>query len=79
LPAGTVVFVNVSRQPAQIDSLSSILCPGVLVSFTVIGLFPITVKKLPAFYKHKFGKIPQGSAVTEKTVVASLKGEVDDR
>jgi len=57
--AGTVVFVNAGRQLARIESLSGILSPGVLVSFVVLGLFPITVKKLLALYKRKFGKVPQ--------------------
>ncbi len=60
--AGTVVFVNAGRQLARIDSLSGILSPGVLVSFAVLGLFPITVKKLLALYKRKFGKVPQSAA-----------------
>ena len=51
--AGTVVYVNAGRQLARIDSLSGILSPGVLVSFVVLGLFPITVKKLLALYKTK--------------------------
>ncbi len=57
--AGTVVFVNAGRQLARIDSLSGILSPGVLVSFAVLGLFPITVKKLLALYKRNFDKVPQ--------------------
>ena len=50
--AGTVVYVNAGRQLADIDSLSGILSPGVLISFAALGLFPITVKKLLTFYKH---------------------------
>lgn len=59
--AGTVVFVNAGRQLAQIDSLSGILSPGVLVSFAVLGLFPISVKKLLSLYKRKFGKVSQST------------------
>jgi uncharacterized membrane protein YdjX (TVP38/TMEM64 family) len=55
--AGTVVYVNAGRQLAQIDSLSGILSPGVLISFVVLGLFPITIKKLLALYKRKFGQL----------------------
>jgi uncharacterized membrane protein YdjX (TVP38/TMEM64 family) len=54
--AGTIVYVNAGRQLAQIDSLSGILSPGVLVSFVILGLFPITVKKLLALYKGNFRK-----------------------
>ena len=42
------------KELAKIDSLSGILSPGVLASFVVLGLFPITVKKLLALYKKKF-------------------------
>jgi uncharacterized membrane protein YdjX (TVP38/TMEM64 family) len=52
--AGTVVYVNAGKELAKIDSLSGILSPGVLISFAVLGLFPITVKKLLAFYQKKF-------------------------
>ena len=52
--AGTIVYVNAGKELAKIDSLSGILSPGVLLSFVVLGLFPITVKKLLALYKRKF-------------------------
>ena len=52
--AGTIVYVNAGKELAKIDSLSGIMSPGVLISFVVLGLFPITVKKLLAFYKTKF-------------------------
>ena len=77
--AGTVVYVNAGRQLARIDSLSGILSPGVLASFAVLGLFPITVKKLLAFYKRKSGKGGPIAPVTEKKVVPPLKGEPDVR
>jgi uncharacterized membrane protein YdjX (TVP38/TMEM64 family) len=77
--AGTMVYVNAGRQLARIDSLSGILSPGVLISFVVLGLFPITVKKLLAFYKRKSGKVGQIAAVTEKAVDSPLKGESDVR
>lgn len=51
--AGTVVYVNAGKELAQIDSLPGILSPGVLISFAVLGLFPITVKKLLALYQKK--------------------------
>ncbi len=51
---GTVVYVNAAKELAQIDSLSGIMAPDVLVSFAVLGLFPVTVKKLLSLYKRKF-------------------------
>ena len=52
--AGTLVYVNAGKELAKIDSLSGILSPGLLASFVVLGLFPITVRKLLAIYKKKF-------------------------
>ncbi|WP_054032355.1 TVP38/TMEM64 family protein [Desulfatitalea tepidiphila] len=51
--AGTIVYVNAGKELARIDSLSGILSPGVLISFALLGVFPITVKKLLALYKRK--------------------------
>lgn len=55
--AGTLVYVNAGKELAKIDSLAGIISPGVLVSFVVLGLFPITVKKLLIFYKKRFQPI----------------------
>jgi hypothetical protein len=49
--AGTIVYVNAGKELARIDSLSGILSPGV---FAVLGIFPLTVKKLLVLYKRKF-------------------------
>jgi uncharacterized membrane protein YdjX (TVP38/TMEM64 family) len=55
--AGTIVFVNAGKELAKIDSLSGIMSPGVIGSFVVLGLFPITVKKLLALYKARFKRM----------------------
>jgi uncharacterized membrane protein YdjX (TVP38/TMEM64 family) len=52
--AGTIVYVNAGKELAKIESLSGIMSPGVLISFAVLGLFPIAVKKLLELYKKKF-------------------------
>ena len=44
--AGTMVFVNAGTQLAQIDSLSSILSPGLMISFALLGLFPLAARKI---------------------------------
>jgi uncharacterized membrane protein YdjX (TVP38/TMEM64 family) len=62
--AGTIVYVNAGKELAQIDSLAGILSPGVLISFAVLGLFPITVKKLLALYKRKIRKSSESATVT---------------
>jgi uncharacterized membrane protein YdjX (TVP38/TMEM64 family) len=50
LPA-TIVFVNAGRELARIDSPSEILSPGLLLSFVLLGIFPIAARKLVAWYK----------------------------
>jgi dihydrolipoamide dehydrogenase len=39
--AGTLVYVNAGTEIAKIDSLRGILSPGLLVSFTLLGIFPL--------------------------------------
>ncbi|MEH6628523.1 MAG: FAD-dependent oxidoreductase [Motiliproteus sp.] len=42
--AGTVVFVNAGTQLGQLESLSGILSPGIFISFTLLGIFPLIAK-----------------------------------
>lgn len=51
--AGTVVYVNAGKELAKINSISGILSPGLILSFVLLGLFPIATKKLLALYKSK--------------------------
>ena len=53
---GTMVYVNAGKELAKIDSLSWIMSPGLIVSFVLIGIFPIAVKKVMALYRKKAGK-----------------------
>ncbi|HAS62728.1 MAG TPA: TVP38/TMEM64 family protein [Vibrio sp.] len=57
---GTAVYLNAGTQLAQIDSLSGIVSPSVLVSFALLGLFPIIAKWLMA----KFKRTPQSQNET---------------
>lgn len=50
LPA-TIVYVNAGNELAKIDSLAGIISPSLIASFAVLGLFPITVKKLMERYR----------------------------
>ena len=54
---GTMVYVNAGKELGQIESLSGILSPGLIISFVILGLFPITAKKLLALYSRKTGKL----------------------
>lgn len=44
--AGTVVFVNAGTQLAQLDSLKGILSFNLILSFALLGLFPLIAKAL---------------------------------
>ncbi len=52
---GTIVYVNAGRELSKIESLSGILSPGVILSFVLLGLFPIAAKKILGWYKLKKG------------------------
>ncbi|GMM88692.1 TVP38/TMEM64 family protein [Vibrio fortis] len=41
---GTAVYLNAGTQLAEIDSLSGIVSPSVLLSFALLGVFPIAAK-----------------------------------
>ena len=43
---GTIVYVNAGTQLAQIESLKGILSPGLLISFVLLGIFPLIAKKI---------------------------------
>jgi uncharacterized membrane protein YdjX (TVP38/TMEM64 family) len=44
--AGTAVYVNAGKEIGKIDSLSGILSPGLIISFVILGIFPLAVKKI---------------------------------
>ncbi|NTV12586.1 MAG: TVP38/TMEM64 family protein [Desulfobulbaceae bacterium] len=53
LPA-TMVFVNAGRELSRINTMGDVLSPGLLASFALLGLFPLTAKKLLGIYRRKF-------------------------
>ncbi len=53
---GTMVFVNAGKELAKIDSASGILSPTLWISFILLGIFPIAVKKIIQFYRTRTGK-----------------------
>lgn len=50
---GTIVYVNAGKELAKIESVSGILSPSLLASFALLGLFPITVKKIMGWVKSR--------------------------
>ncbi|MDE0028521.1 MAG: TVP38/TMEM64 family protein [Deltaproteobacteria bacterium] len=56
---GTIVYVNAGTQLAQIDSLAGILSPTLLLSFALLGLFPLIAKKsIELVNKRRNAKAP---------------------
>jgi len=51
--AGTVVYVYAGTEIAKIDSLRSILSPGLLGAFVVLGLFPLVAKRIVEALKRR--------------------------
>lgn len=51
--AGTLVYVNAGTQLAQLDSLAGILSPALLLSFALLGLFPLIAKKILSVIKAR--------------------------
>lgn len=51
--AGTLVYVNAGTQLAQLDSLAGILSPALLLSFALLGLFPLIAKKILSMIKAR--------------------------
>lgn len=48
---GTIVFVNAGTQLARLESASGILSPGILLSFALLGVFPIIAKKVTEYIR----------------------------
>lgn len=52
LPA-TIVYVNAGKELAKINSLGGILSPTLIISFALLGAFPLAVKKIMQLVKAK--------------------------
>ncbi len=90
--AGTLVYVNAGTQLAKIESLRGILSPGLLLSFTLLGLFPLIARKIvdavkarkvyarwarPASFDRNIVVIGAGSAgLVTAYIAAAVKAEV---
>ena len=54
--AGTAVYVNAGKEIGQLESLQGILSPTLLISFALLGVFPIVAKKVLNVLSKRFGK-----------------------
>lgn len=51
--AGTFVYVNAGTQLAKIESVKGILSPGLVISFALLGIFPLLAKRFVSFVRSK--------------------------
>ncbi|OCC16019.1 putative membrane protein [Dissulfuribacter thermophilus] len=50
---GTIVYVNAGTELAKIESLGDIMSPRLIISFALLGLFPLIAKKVLTYIKNK--------------------------
>jgi dihydrolipoamide dehydrogenase len=81
--AGTIVYVNAGTQIAQLDSLAGILSPAILLSFALLGIFPLIAKKFvdylkkPKHFDTNLVVIGAGSAgLVSAYIAAAVKAKV---
>lgn len=50
---GTVVYVNAGRELGNLESLGDILSPGLILAFSLIGVFPLVARRGVEFAKRR--------------------------
>ncbi|GHC31280.1 FAD-dependent oxidoreductase [Aidingimonas halophila] len=50
---GTAVFVNAGRELGDLESLSGVLSPGLILSFALIGIFPLLARRGVDYVKRR--------------------------
>lgn len=53
---GTVVYINAGKQLGELESLSGIFSLEIILSFALLGIFPLAVKKIMQLIRAKKGK-----------------------
>ena len=56
---GTAVYVNAGARLSELTSLSGIVSPGLIVSFALLGLFPLAARRAVAVVRQK--RAPKGA------------------
>ena len=49
----TIVYVNAGKELGQIESLSGLLSPSLIISFILLGIFPLVMKKGLGWYQNR--------------------------
>jgi membrane protein DedA with SNARE-associated domain len=90
--AGTFVYVNAGTQLGKIESAAGILSPGIILSFVLLGIFPLIAKKIldmlkaqkiykgfskPKSFDYNLVAIGAGSAgLVSSYIAAAVKAKV---
>jgi len=53
---GTAVYINAGKQLGEISSTSDIFSADLIISFVILGIFPLAVKKIVNLIRTKLGK-----------------------
>jgi len=51
--AGTIVYVNAGTQLGQLEGAGGILSPGLLISFVLLGIFPLVAKRILSIFQAR--------------------------
>ncbi|THB66991.1 MAG: TVP38/TMEM64 family protein [Desulfovibrio sp.] len=62
---GTIVFVNTGTELGKIESLGDILSWRLLLSFALLGLFPLVIKKAMEWYRKRRGTPAEDQPIPE--------------
>jgi uncharacterized membrane protein YdjX (TVP38/TMEM64 family) len=54
--AGTAVFINAGNQLGKVSKVGDILSPGLIISFVILGIFPLAVKRTVNLVRKKTGR-----------------------
>ena len=54
--AGTLVYVNAGREVGELQSLAGVLSPTLLLSFALLGIFPLVARKALGYWSERFKK-----------------------
>jgi dihydrolipoamide dehydrogenase len=81
--AGTIVYVNAGTQIAQLDSLAGIVSPEIILSFALLGIFPLIAKKFidylkkPKYFDTNLVVIGAGAGgLVSSYIAAAVKAKV---
>jgi pyruvate/2-oxoglutarate dehydrogenase complex dihydrolipoamide dehydrogenase (E3) component/uncharacterized membrane protein YdjX (TVP38/TMEM64 family) len=50
---GTLVYVNAGREIGALESLRGILSPGLILAFTLLGVFPLLAKRVVRWFQER--------------------------